>query len=156
MIERSILLQETSTGPTFVSNESACWRCPGACFGPANAQSAFKPKGTPATIAISARTLNGIAMRLFAAPLVVLVAAITTFDVVTNAYPLLQVLPLQLSILALFGALMICWSRVLRVRWSTIDNGLKESCGVPTMLDRRSRSVNRRIILSERGDCARI
>jgi len=156
MIERSILLQETSAGPTFVSNESACSRCPGACFGPANALSAFKSKGTPATIAISSRTLNGIAMCLFAAPLAVLVLAITTLDAVTNAYPLLQVLPLQLSILALFGALMICWSRVLRVRWSTIDIGLKESRRVPTMPVRRRQSVDRRIILSERGDCAPI
>ena len=156
MIERSILLQETSAGPTFVSNESACLRCPGACFGPANDRSAFKSKGTPATIAISSQTLNSIAMCLFAAPLAVLVLAITILDAVTTANPLLQVLPLQLSILMVFGALMICWSRVLRVRWSTIDIGLKESRGVPTMVGRRWQSVDRRIILSERGDCAPI
>ena len=153
MIERSILLQETSAGPRFVSNETACAQCPGACFSATKASAVPESKAISATIAISARSLNGIAMRLFAAPLVVLVVAVTCLDAVTNAYPLLQVLPLQLSILAIMGALMTCWTRVLRVRWSNIGDVLKVSAHVPTIREPTTRGSQRRIVLSEAGAC---
>jgi hypothetical protein len=90
---------------------------------------------------------------LFAVPLAGLVAAITLSDAVTNAYPLLQVLPVQLSILALFVALLMGWTRVLRRRWSAIDDGLKEPRSGPTILSKPNESVQRRIIVSEHNDC---
>ena len=124
MIERHILLQETSAGLTFVSNEEACATCPGMCFSPKNSASIDSSQGLPATLAISGSTLNRIALYLFAVPLAGLVTAITLSDAVTNAYPLLQVLPVQLSILALFVALLMAWTRVLRRRWLAIDDGL--------------------------------
>ncbi len=153
MIERHILLQKTSAGLSFVSNEEACSTCPGMCFSPKNSGPVVRHEGIPATLAISGSTLNSIVLRLFAVPLAGLVAAITLSDAVTNAYPLLQVLPVQLSILALFVALLMGWTRVLRRRWSAIDDGLKEPRSGPTILSKPNESVQRRIIVSEHNDC---
>ena len=153
MIERHILLQKTSAGLSFVSNEEACSTCPGMCFSPKNSESAARHEGTPAMVAISGATLNSIVLRLFAVPLAGLVAAIMLSDAVTNAYPLLQVLTVQLSILALFVALLMGWTWVLRRRWSAIDDGLKEPRSGPTILTRPKESAPRRIIVSEHNDC---
>ena len=153
MIERHILLQETSVGLSFVSNEEACSTCPGMCFSAKNSGSHDGPEGTPATLAISGSTLNSIVLRLFAVPLAGLAAAIALSDVVTNAYPLLQVLPVQLSILALFVALLMGWTRVLRRRWLAIDDGLKEPSSGPTISSRPKEIAQPRIIVSERNDC---
>ena len=153
MIERHILLQETSAGLSFVSNEEACATCPGMCFSPKNSASIDSSQGLPATLAISGSTLNRIALYWFAVPLAGLVTAITLSDSVTNAYPLLQVLPLQLSILAIMGALMTCWTRVLQVRWSNIGDVLKVSAHVPTIREPTARGSQRRIVLSEGGAC---
>lgn len=153
MIERRILLQDTSAGLSFVANEEACSTCPGMCFSPKNSGPVVRHEGTPATLAISGSTLNSIVLRLFAAPLAGLVAAISLLDAVTNAYPLLQVLPVQLSILALFVALMMGWTRVLRRRWATIDDALKEPRSGPTIANKPKQIAQRRIIVSERSDC---
>ncbi|HBF62158.1 MAG TPA: hypothetical protein DDW59_01925 [Gammaproteobacteria bacterium] len=159
MIERHILLQETSAGLTFVSNEEACATCPGMCFSPKNSASIDSSQGLPATLAISGSTLNRIALYLFAVPLAGLVTAITLSDAVTNAYPLLQVLPVQLSILALFVALLMVWTRVLRRRWLAIDDGLgvrrssglKELSTGPTISSGPQNIAQPRIIVSERN-----
>ena len=85
--------------------------------------------------------------------------AITLSDAVTNAYPLLQVLPVQLSILALFVALLMVWTRVLRRRWLAIDDGLgdrrssglKELITGPTISSGPQKIAQPRIIVSERN-----
>jgi len=159
MIERHILLQETSAGLSFVSNEGACATCPGMCFSPKNSASIDSSQGLPATLAISGSTLNRIALYWFAVPLAGLVTAITLSDAVTNAYPLLQVLPVQLSILALFVALLMVWTRVLRRRWLAIDDGLgdrrssglKELITGPTISSGPQKIAQPRIIVSERN-----
>ena len=65
-------------------------------------------------------------------------------EAVTNAYPLLQVFPLQLSILALVGALMTWRSQARLITGLTktaksnllaCEQGLKQSTDVPTMAE---------------------
>ena len=156
MIERRILLQETSQGPRFVSTEATCSACPAMCFGSADSAATLKGEGTPAILAVNGATLNSAALRLFAAPLAALVAATVLLDAVTNAYPLLQELPLQLSILALFGALLMGWSRILRGRWFINDDGLKELYSGPTITGMPKHTSGRRVIVSERSGLRRV
>jgi hypothetical protein len=70
---------------------------------------------------------------LFALPLAVLITLVAGLDAVTNAYPMLQVLPLQLGILALLAALMALRSLALESNLIGIDQTLKRLSFGPTM-----------------------
>ena len=86
-------------------------------------------------VAVHAATLNRLAVMLFGAPLLVLILLVLGLDVVTNAYPLLQVFPLQFGILSLLGVLMVLHSRVLKSRLLAMKIGLKQLTNVPTMAE---------------------
>jgi hypothetical protein len=133
MIERRILLQETTTGLRIVPAESACAGCPGACLGTSAATNNYHPQSANVKVAISSSALNGLVLRLFALPLAVLIALVAGLDAVTNAYPMLQVLPLQLGILALLAALMALRSLALKSNLIGIDQTLKRLSFGPTM-----------------------
>lgn len=146
MLERRVLLQRTAAGPKIVAADSACGRCPGACLGAAAATDLGDEDATAAEVAISSTTLNRLIVRLFALPLLALIVLVTAFDVVTNAYPLLQVLPLQLGILALLGVLMARCGRVLNARLWRIEQDLKHVTDAPSMRKRENDGQLRWII----------
>ena len=132
MIKRRILLQETATGRKIVAVNEGCARCPGACL---NASTVVKEPSASIEVAVHAATLNRLAVMLFATPLLLLILLVLGLDVVTNAYPLLQVFPLQLGILTLLGVLMVQQSRALKSRLVAEKIGLKELTNVPTMAE---------------------
>ena len=133
MIKRRILLQETATGRKIVAADEDCARCPGACF---RAPTVVKEPSSSIEVAVHAATLNRLAVMLFGTPLLLLILLVLGLDAVTNAYPLLQVFPLQLGILTLLGVLMVQQSRVLKSRLLAEKIGLKELTNVPTMAER--------------------
>ena len=138
MLERRVLLQRTTAGPKIVSADSACVRCPGACLGATASVDLGDEGATVAEVAISSTTLNRLIVRLFALPLLVLIVLVAALDVVTNAYPLLQVLPLQLGILALLGLLMLRCGRVLNASLRRIEQDLKQVTDAPSMRKREN------------------
>ena len=155
MIERRILLQETTTGLRIVPAESACAVCPGACLGSSSAANNYHPQGANVTVAISSNALNGLVLRLFALPLAVLITLVAGLDAVTNAYPMLQVLPLQLGILALLVALMALRSLALKSNLIGIDQTLKRLSLGPTMpkddgTDRLQMTIDEHSVLTKK------
>jgi hypothetical protein len=155
MIERRILLQETTAGLRIVPAESACASCPGACLGTSSATNNYHPQGAKVNVAISSSALNGLVLRLFALPLAVLIALVAGLDAVTNAYPRLQVLPLQLGILALLVALMALRSLALKSNLIGIDQTLKRLSLGPTMpkddgTDRLQMTIDEHSVLTKK------
>ena len=146
MIKRRILLQETATGRRFVSADPGCAKCPGACLGAGAAIKDLASDATSIDVEISASALNRLVLNLFGLPLLALILLVLGLEAVTNAYPLLQVLPLQLSILALVGALMTWRSQTIKRLITGLtktaksnllvsEQGLKQSTDVPTMAE---------------------
>ena len=146
MIKRRILLQETTTGRRIVSADPGCAKCLGACLGAGAAIKDLASDATSIDVAISASALNRLVLNLFGLPLLALILLVLGLEAVTNAYPLLQVLPLQLSILALVGALMTWRSQAIKRLITGLtktaksnllasEQGLKQSTDVPTMAE---------------------
>ncbi|MGB0998585.1 MAG: hypothetical protein ACPGXJ_09920 [Pseudomonadales bacterium] len=146
MIKRRILLQETATGRRFVSADPGCAKCPGACLGTGAAIKDLASDATSIDVEISASALNRLVLNLFGLPLLALILLVLGLEAVTNAYPLLQVLPLRLSILGLVGALMTWRSQAIKKLITGLtktaksnllvsEQGLKQSTDVPTMAE---------------------